>query len=387
MQDRIGIAGTAHTRSQPGVAVHLDARLQLQSARACPILRRCDHAPLLDDLKGVDREDRLCPRLHLDRPAVSSEAQRVPDGVAVHAQRDDGSAAHEGPSGREVGTPCLVREVLVRRNVDIGAIKPHGYIAGHLVGAPDQREAISAVQVTVILHVVVHATEPRLLGPMPQEFHGIDTSRRDHGGGLAVRVRQVRQNDRPTLGVAAVGPVRHRHLQCPAHLGLARTVGTPGHDGLLQAEQGQVPEHMLAVLLGGIDDRPAIARDAGAAGELFRVRKEMAPLGLQDVHDIEILAPCLGVAPLRGEKVNVRVAAEPAPGVHVAPALQPQRQLLLTRRDRHPRPYRLVFKATSHVDRHLATRQPALARAIDVGVADAAEPDVSADVDMPGVHI
>src|SRR5260221_7835760 len=86
MQDRVGIAGAAHTRGQPGVAIHLDPRLQLQAARARTILRRGDHAPLLDDLKGVDPEDRLCPRLHLDRPAVSTQAYCVPDRVAVYAE-------------------------------------------------------------------------------------------------------------------------------------------------------------------------------------------------------------------------------------------------------------------------------------------------------------
>src|SRR5258708_11879451 len=83
----------------------------------------------------------------------------------------------------------------------------------------------------------------------------------------------------------------------------------------------------------------------------------------------------------------MRMAAERAPGVHVAPALGPQRQVLLTRRDCDPRAYRLVFKAAGHIDHPLATRQPALARAINVGVADAPEPDVAADIDMPGVHI
>lgn len=86
MQDRVGIARAAHTRRQPGVAVHLDPRLQLQSARAHPLLCRGDYAPLLNDLEGVDREDRLCPRLHLDRPAVSPQTYRVSDGVAIHTQ-------------------------------------------------------------------------------------------------------------------------------------------------------------------------------------------------------------------------------------------------------------------------------------------------------------
>src|SRR5207247_10719933 len=59
----------------------------------------------------------------------------------------------------------------------------------------------------------------------------------------------------------------------------------------------------------------------------------------------------------------------------------------LARPNRHPRPYRLAVEAASHIDHHHATRQPALARAIDVGVADATESDVAADVDMAGVHI
>src|SRR5260221_13365510 len=105
----------------------------------------------------------------------------------------------------------------------------------------------------------------------------------------------------------------------------------------------------------------------------------MAPLGEQEVHDIEILTLGLSVAPLRRKKVDMRIAAEPAPGVHVAPAFEPQRQLLLTRRDCDPRAYRLVFKAAGHIDHHLATRQPALALGRDVGGADAPEPDGADD--------
>ncbi len=67
------------------------------------------------------------------------------------------------------------------------------------------------------------------------------------------------------------------------------------------------------------------------------VRKEMTPLGEQEVHNIEILALGLSVASLRREKVDVCVAAEPALGVHVAPAFESQPQLLLTWLDRHPR--------------------------------------------------
>src|SRR5260221_8829052 len=96
----------------------------------------------------------------------------------------------------------------------------------------------------------------------------------------------------------------------------------------------------------------------------------MAPLGEQEVHDIEILTLGLSLAPLRRKKVDMRIAAEPAPGVHIAPAFEPQRQLLLTRRDCDPRAYRLAFKAAGPVDHHLATRQPALAHARHVGVTE-----------------
>src|SRR6266699_4969613 len=74
MQDRVGITGAAYTSGQPGVPFHLYPGLQLQSTRSHMILRSADHAPLLDDLEGMDWEDRLCPRLHFDHPAVSTEA-------------------------------------------------------------------------------------------------------------------------------------------------------------------------------------------------------------------------------------------------------------------------------------------------------------------------
>src|SRR5215472_15305690 len=86
MLNRVAVAGSAYTRGQPGMTIHLEACLQLQPACAHAILRRGDYAPLLDDLEGVDREDRLCPCLHLDRPTVSTQVDRVPDRVAVHAQ-------------------------------------------------------------------------------------------------------------------------------------------------------------------------------------------------------------------------------------------------------------------------------------------------------------
>ena len=48
---------------------------------------------------------------------------------------------------------------------------------------------------------------------------------------------------------------------------------------------------------------------------------------------------------------------------------------------------RLVLEAARHVDEHVAARQPALAGAVDVGVGDLPEPDVAADVEVPGAEV
>ena len=58
-------------------------------------------------------------------------------------------------------------------------------------------------------------------------------------------------------------------------------------------------EQVLAVLLRGVDDRLAVGRDVGRAGELLGVGEQVAPLRLQQVDDVQVLALRLGVAALR----------------------------------------------------------------------------------------
>src|SRR5215471_10907020 len=106
----------------------------------------------------MDREDGFCPSLHLDRSTVSAKADRVPDRVSIHAERDDWPPAHEGSSCRQVSAPRLVGEILLRGDQDIGSVKPYCNITGHFICATYQWQAIAAVEVAVILHVVVHPT-------------------------------------------------------------------------------------------------------------------------------------------------------------------------------------------------------------------------------------
>lgn len=73
--------------------------------------------------------------------------------------------------------------------------------------------------------------------------------------------------------------------------------------------------------------------------------------------------------------------------VHVHPALEPQGQFLLPRLYLHPGPQRLVLEPPRHVHDDLAPGQPPLALAVDVRIGDLSQPEVPADVDVPGVQV
>ena len=144
---------------------------------------------------------------------------------------------------------------------------------------------------------------------------------------------------------------------------------------------------VLPVLLGDVHDVVAVPRHAGVAGEVLRVREQAAPLRLEQIDDVQVLALRLGMGALRREEVDVGVSAVPALGLHVGPALQPQRQLPLAGLYRDLGPQRLVLEAAGNVDYHLAARKPALAGAVDVGVGYLPQAGVAPYVDVPGAQV
>ena len=93
------------------------------------------------------------------------------------------------------------------------------------------------------------------------------------------------------------------------------------------------------------------------------------------------------MAAVRGQKVNVRVPTEPTLLVHVGPPLQPQGQFALAGLDADLFADGLVFEAAGDVHDDVSSRQPSLARPVDVGVGDLTEPHVSAHVDMPASEV
>ena len=160
-----------------------------------------------------------------------------------------------------------------------------------------------------------------------------------------------------------------------------------GMTGALEAPQDHVAHEVLAVLLGGVDDVVALAGDAGFAGEVLDVGEEAAPLGLQEVDDVEVLGLGFEVAALRGEEVYVGVAGVPAALVHVYPAPEAQFEVALAGGDVYLGAEGVVFVAARDIDDDLAPGEPALRRAVDIGVADLAEPEVAADVNVPSVEV
>src|SRR5687768_2998376 len=144
---------------------------------------------------------------------------------------------------------------------------------------------------------------------------------------------------------------------------------------------------MLAVLLAGIHDSLAISRRGWFSRELLGTGEEVAPLRKEEVHDVQVLRRRFGDSALGGEEVDVRVAAEVALAVKVLIPLDPKGQLPLSRLDLDFRAQRLVFVTARDVHDQFAARQPALALAVDVCVADLAEPYVPADIDMPGSQV
>ena len=76
-------------------------------------------------------------------------------------------------------------------------------------------------------------------------------------------------------------------------------------------------EEVLPVFLGDVDDSAAVVGNAGAADEVLGVGEQAAPLGGEDVDDVQAFAGGFEVCAIAGEEVDVGVAGVPAAGVGV----------------------------------------------------------------------
>ena len=81
------------------------------------------------------------------------------------------------------------------------------------------------------------------------------------------------------------------------------------------------------------------------------------------------------------------VPAEIPFGGHVNHAFEAESQFLLPRLDFHFASEWFVFVTSGNVHQDLASRQPALALPVDVGVANIPEPQIAPDVEVPSAQV
>src|SRR2546423_641666 len=93
-----------------------------------------------------------------------------------------------------------------------------------------------------------------------------------------------RSTIRPAL--RNVRPCRQRRIERATQLGLIRPIRAERVDGLLQAEHGQVAEHMLPRLLRSPHNRSAITGYERLAGELLGIGEQRAPLRQEQVDHV-----------------------------------------------------------------------------------------------------
>ena len=81
-------------------------------------------------------------------------------------------------------------------------------------------------------------------------------------------------------------------------------------------------EKMLPILLTDINDVIPILRNTWPTREVLRVSEKVAPLGREQIDDVEVFALRLRMASLCREEMNVRITAIPTVCVHVNPAFE-----------------------------------------------------------------
>ena len=144
-------------------------------------------------------------------------------------------------------------------------------------------------------------------------------------------------------------------------------------------------KEMLTVLLGYIDDRLPIVGDSGPPNKILRVRKQVTPLRLQDIRNIEAFTSRFHISAIAGKEVHMGIAGVPAASVSIRPSLQTQFKFALTRLDLKFRPQWLIFKSTRHVDLDSTRWQPPLARTIDIRIRNLIQTHITANIYMPRV--
>ena len=187
---------------------------------------------------------------------------------------------------------------------------PSGHLGRHLVGAAEDRQPVAAVEEAVPLE------DGRVVQPGGERLHldRVDPAGDDVRRDLGQRQREVRTDHEPALGVAAVRPVGEELHDGRADAALRGATRRHRQDGPAGAEQGQVAEHVLAVLGPEQDHVAAVRRDEVARPQVRDVGELVAELGRQQVDERDVLGGRLEQRGRRRQEVDVRIRGHPAGG-------------------------------------------------------------------------
>ena len=296
--------------------------------------------------------------------------------MAVDRELEDRARRHERPSRADGGRPRVEAQRVVGQQVDVGPDGADRDLRRHLVGAGHDRQPVAQVEEAVPLEDgrVVEPGRERL------RLERVDLARHDVGRDLRVGQREVGGHDEAAGGAAAIRPVGEQDVQGAGQAALGRAAARERVDRPVGPEERQVAELVLAVLGPDHDDPPARRIGHRAPRQVGHVRVQVAPLGGQQIDDVDVLGGRLQEGRRRGEEVDVRVGGDPSPGVQVDRPVE--RELDVAGRGVHlePRSGRGPVEPADDLDIDPARRQLDGEPAGHVGIRRRPEDEVAAGV-------
>jgi hypothetical protein len=165
---------------------------------------------------------------------------------------------------------------------------------------------------------------------------------------------------------------------------LGRAAPGQGVDELLDAEQDGVPQGSVAALFAEEHDVITRRKPARCAGEVLDVGDQLAPLGGEDVEDVEILGLRFEESRVGIQEVGVGVPRVPSLLTNVGPPLEPDLQIGgLALGHLEPKGLGHVLDTAEYLHLVRSVGQGQGEIRLDIGVGLAANPHVAAHVLSP----
>ena len=242
---------------------------------------------IANKLQPGKRPDAFRGRHHLDRAAVAGQVDFLAHLPPLDLQVNHRTSAGKRLTAPHSLAPIVKGKLLAIAQLGIRARAAQNAAIGHLVGAADNRQLLAHVEPAVVAPL---GRTNLLALPNPAHLTGVCVPQDDVGRVLKIGQRHVRHNDQPALFFALLSPIGHQRIHRAADPILIGPAGTHRRDQILEAEQADVPKHVLPILLTDPNQVIVAAGRCQAAGKLLPRGKQPTPLAGQQMHHIEVLA-------------------------------------------------------------------------------------------------